>query len=867
MKRLLYLLALPFALTTQALAQNNNLTFIQIPTVVNIQTTADGPVISDKDAEEALVEANRVLAQAGIMLTWRRGMPGRWNIGTGPGSGNPADAGNDDGNSSMTSDERDIAAEAGGKELDKEIGKGKGVKVFFCATPDEPAPDNNGISLHKNRTVFIRPVLKPSKPLPPGAKPAPPPRRMTGVTLAHELCHAMSLGGFHTVANGVTADKNGHVPDEAAKTYWSNLMFPLRAPGYDAHGKLTPAQTKEIRKRAEEWGSIVHQVGMYEPAALVPVQSGGAQDGYIDATDPTAQDIWSVGAYSTADLPTVRLRVLSDFDNDDPIYPADGDTVRATIDTDGNPTTGEVFPWQEGVEREVAVRFFGDGSGPPSFEAVLIDHMLGGMETPIPDVEWELEEEFKNDPPSADPTLQRVELEIDKALLDLTADIVPVVTVSDTADVPMADVLEFDYDAALWAALPQLAVDPPAIPFAMGWNANPNFFANGLNPNGLATLFLDGEPIQTDLPIQPDGTVSGSFSVCGPPAIEDNFFVWVRDDLGAEAFNVFHVPPAEDDFESYSAGSELHGQGGWKGWDNDPAFSAPVTQEQSNSELQSIDIAGTADLVHEFCATVPNTYSLSAWQYIPSDFSSNGGGQLAGSFFIVLNTYDDGGPYHWSVQMQFDSNDGMLKVFHGDDLNTIDVPYATDRWVRIQNVIDLENDWTRVYYDDELIAEYSWTGGVLGDGGGALDIAAVDLYSNGSTSVYYDDLRLERIAGCDDPGSVDPDGDGLDNGTEISLFTDHCDADTDDDGVPDGEDNCPITFNPDQADENENGIGDACEDDSPCPADVNLDGFINIDDLFEVLGAWGTCGDCPEDVNDDGTVDIDDIFAVLAAWG
>jgi thiol-disulfide isomerase/thioredoxin len=54
---------------------------------------------------------------------------------------------------------------------------------------------------------------------------------------------------------------------------------------------------------------------------------------------------------------------------------------------------------------------------------------------------------------------------------------------------------------------------------------------------------------------------------------------------------------------------------------------------------------------------------------------------------------------------------------------------------------------------------------------------------------------------------------------------------------------------------------------APCPADVNSDGVVNIDDLFQVLGAWGPCDDCPEDVNDDGTVNIDDIFAILSSWG
>ncbi|UCD74469.1 MAG: right-handed parallel beta-helix repeat-containing protein [Phycisphaerales bacterium] len=55
-----------------------------------------------------------------------------------------------------------------------------------------------------------------------------------------------------------------------------------------------------------------------------------------------------------------------------------------------------------------------------------------------------------------------------------------------------------------------------------------------------------------------------------------------------------------------------------------------------------------------------------------------------------------------------------------------------------------------------------------------------------------------------------------------------------------------------------------------CPADLNHDGRVNIDDLFAILGAWGQCddpSDCPEDLNGDGMVDIDDLFVILAEWG
>ena len=55
-------------------------------------------------------------------------------------------------------------------------------------------------------------------------------------------------------------------------------------------------------------------------------------------------------------------------------------------------------------------------------------------------------------------------------------------------------------------------------------------------------------------------------------------------------------------------------------------------------------------------------------------------------------------------------------------------------------------------------------------------------------------------------------------------------------------------------------------------ADLNNDGYVDIDDIFAVIGAWGPCPDpCPPvcfaDVTEDCVVDIEDVFAVLADWG
>jgi hypothetical protein len=54
------------------------------------------------------------------------------------------------------------------------------------------------------------------------------------------------------------------------------------------------------------------------------------------------------------------------------------------------------------------------------------------------------------------------------------------------------------------------------------------------------------------------------------------------------------------------------------------------------------------------------------------------------------------------------------------------------------------------------------------------------------------------------------------------------------------------------------------------PGDVNGDGVVDIDDLFEVVSAWGSCPDlpapCPADVTLDGEVNVDDLFLVVTNW-
>ena len=189
-----------------------------------------------------------------------------------------------------------------------------------------------------------------------------------------------------------------------------------------------------------------------------------------------------------------------------------------------------------------------------------------------------------------------------------------------------------------------------------------------------------------------------------------------------------------ENFDSYATGSSLHGQGGWKGWFNDSDFTANTTSTQALSAPNSVDITGASDLVHEFSGYTSGTWYLSASQYIPSNFSGT-------SYFILLNSYlDSGSGNNWSTQVQFDSSSGQVVNQYGDGSLSL----IFDQWVKLLVTIDLGADIQTFSYGGVQLYSTTWTRGV--SGGGVLNIAAIDLYADGSTSVYYDNISLSSSA-------------------------------------------------------------------------------------------------------------------------
>jgi len=188
-----------------------------------------------------------------------------------------------------------------------------------------------------------------------------------------------------------------------------------------------------------------------------------------------------------------------------------------------------------------------------------------------------------------------------------------------------------------------------------------------------------------------------------------------------------------EDFDSYSNGQILDGtsdDGGWKGWGNNSAYGATVTNTMSHSLPHSVDIHTDSDLVHEFSGYTSGQWVFTAWQYIPNDF-------VGESAFILLDIYSDPGTdNNWATQINFNSTTNLVI----SEFEDVTLPLIKGQWVELRNVINLDNDTQYFYYDGTLLTNKSWTEGV--SGGGVLDIAAVDLFANGASTIYYDDISL-----------------------------------------------------------------------------------------------------------------------------
>ena len=158
-----------------------------------------------------------------------------------------------------------------------------------------------------------------------------------------------------------------------------------------------------------------------------------------------------------------------------------------------------------------------------------------------------------------------------------------------------------------------------------------------------------------------------------------------------------------------------------------------------------------------------------------------------------------------------------------------------------------DSDWTvsslQIYDEDDTLLETIWV-----PQGYAVFVGCVRPQPDIKRVVF---MPCYSMGGCE-ISSIDM----------VRFYRPETPPDADEDGIPDNEDNCPDTPNEDQADNDQDGAGDACDDDD------DNDGVLDEDDNCPMTANndqadfdGDDAGDlCDEDDDNDGIPDADDAY-------
>lgn len=195
-------------------------------------------------------------------------------------------------------------------------------------------------------------------------------------------------------------------------------------------------------------------------------------------------------------------------------------------------------------------------------------------------------------------------------------------------------------------------------------------------------------------------------------------------------------------------------------------------------------------------------------------YSNWGSDPHGGMFTATLSGVGAGfdvtdGPYaSYCVQMEILADTGDVKLYSSDDAAML-ADAAGYPWDKVNYLL---NHKAGAPWD---VQQAIWV--VLGQENianvtPAAAAMAADALANGGGFVPAPGQKIAVILYSDGFGGA---GDQFQETIIEVTVPDNACTDTDGDGVCDEEDNCPSTYNPDQADANGNGVGDACEPRQP----------------------------------------------------
>lgn len=200
------------------------------------------------------------------------------------------------------------------------------------------------------------------------------------------------------------------------------------------------------------------------------------------------------------------------------------------------------------------------------------------------------------------------------------------------------------------------------------------------------------------------------------------------------------------DFDTYNTGAYVavtipeH----FTTWSNLPGGSEDATfsTDFAESAPNSVKIIGTTDLVMKLGNKTSGKYLVAFDYYVPA---------TKAGYFNFQHMEAPGN--EWAYEMYFDNNG--TGYMHAGGSNAATFTYPQGAWFHVDNVIDIDNDWAQVYFNDVLVYEWQFSLKAQGEPG-TNQLGGVNFYAgatSGMTPTYYFDnvAYAALVEGAQDP--------------------------------------------------------------------------------------------------------------------
>jgi serine protease AprX len=202
------------------------------------------------------------------------------------------------------------------------------------------------------------------------------------------------------------------------------------------------------------------------------------------------------------------------------------------------------------------------------------------------------------------------------------------------------------------------------------------------------------------------------------------------------------IPPYVDGFESFASGNYVALTSPyWTTWSNAPGGTedAVIVTTPTHGGTKSVKIDGANDLVIPFGDKTSGKYIVSFYMYVPTGYYG---------YYNLLHSFN-GSSSEWGAEIFFSSGGSGYGSAGG--ANSFTFSYSYNTWMFVKNVVDLDNNLAQIWLNGNMLHQWQWSLGALGDGT-LNQLGGMDMYAwnvNGTPLYYFDDISYYEIAQVD----------------------------------------------------------------------------------------------------------------------